>query len=134
MNAKRTMQSRWVSLNWACLRFFVVLLGGLSVAILAGAQPYERAPGDLTLFGNPSCQDWPRMDEQQKLVWLRGILGPLNFTYLRSNKDEPDRMGGPDALYRASEAVSKFCEAHQDASAMQGATDHLKALWARKEN
>jgi hypothetical protein len=99
---------------------------------LAHAQnaPSIRAPGDLTLFGNPDCTLWLKLDNPQKSVWLNAILSPINFSYMQREKPAKDRYSELKSLTPAIEFVDQYCNKETEQKAMVGAIRYFELLIA----
>jgi hypothetical protein len=111
-----------------------LVLSFASPLAYAQSAPSIRAPGDLTLFGNPDCTLWLKLDTQQKTVWLNAILSPIHFSYLQREKPSKDRYTEQSSPARATEFVDKFCGKETEQKAMLGAIRYFEALTAEPKN
>ncbi len=96
------------------------------------AQAYSpasiRAPGDLTLHGDPDCAYWLPLDAKVKEVWIKAILNPLNMTYLQRKRPRIDRYGELNSLIPAIAYTDGYCSTRPQSKAMSGAINYFEVL------
>jgi hypothetical protein len=114
----------------SCIFKSVLLaLGGL-VALQAYAQLKDsaRPPGDLTLFGDPSCAYWVQVEPRAKEVWLNAILRPINMGYMRRERPLADKFAELTSLEPVVQFVDRYCQLRSENKAMEGALEFFKEL------
>jgi hypothetical protein len=92
-----------------------------------------RAPGDTTLFGDPDCVYWPKIDTKEKQVWLNAILSPINMGYMQREKPSINQFAALSSMAPGAKFVDQFCEVNRDKKAMVGAVKYFEELTSRKE-
>lgn len=128
MNSRKT---------WLTVLAFAAI--GLALNLLPYARLWPtpvnpKAPGDTTLFGDPSCQRWSQLSRASKSAWLQAVLTPLNRVYLEEHRNGPsaphDPLANPADWQAVATSVDAFCASApqpEQLKAMQGATDYLTA-------
>jgi hypothetical protein len=99
------------------------------------AQPLGsmHAPGDMTLFGNPDCSHWLRVDPVLKQGWLNAILSPINMGFLRRERPLQDKFAALTSLAPGVKFVDSYCGSRPDVKAMSGAMKYFEELTAVRE-
>jgi hypothetical protein len=99
------------------------------------AQPLGsmHAPGDMTLFGNPDCSHWLRVDPVVKQGWLNAILSPINMGFVRREKPAQDKFAALTSLVPGVKYVDSYCGSRPDVKAMSGAMKYFEELTAARE-
>jgi hypothetical protein len=80
------------------------------------------------LFGNPSCADWAKNSNADKVTWLNAFLVPLNLTHVSRKKPKEDKFRNLPSLDSAVRYVDVFCSSHLDEYASVGAVQFLDVL------
>jgi hypothetical protein len=99
------------------------------------AQPLSsmHAPGDMTLFGNPDCSHWLRVDPVVKQGWLNAILSPINMGFVRRERPLQDKFAALTSLAPGVKFVDTYCTSRPDTKAMSGAMSYFEELTAAKQ-
>jgi hypothetical protein len=97
-----------------------------SVILLACAFIPAHA---ASLFGDPSCEDWARMDARKKTQWTNAFLAPLSLTYQGLKRTGPDQYNDDaNGAERAVLSIDGFCRTHPEQGPADGAAAYLKSL------
>jgi hypothetical protein len=110
-------------------------LMGMAICVITlplHAQPLSsmHAPGDLTLFGNPDCSHWLRVEPLVKEGWLYAILSPINMGFVRREKPAQDKFAALTSLAPGVRFVDGYCASRADSKAMSGALQYFDELTA----
>ena len=89
-----------------------------------------KGPGDPTLFGNPTCRLWPKVDQADKLTWLNAIVGTLIVTRRINTKGIKDPYNTQALLQQGTLSVDDYCAGKPDAQAIDGAAKFLETVRA----
>ncbi len=89
-----------------------------------------RAPGDTTLFGNPTCEYWLQVEPKAKEIWIRAILSPVNMGYMQREKPKKDAFTALTSLVPAANYIDHFCKTQPGKTAMTGALNYFNLLIA----
>ena len=82
-----------------------------------------------SLFGDPTCEDWSRLESRKKTQWANAFLAPLSLTYQGLKRTGPDTYNDDAAgAERAILSIDGFCHAHPEQSPADGAAAYLKSL------
>ncbi len=93
---------------------------------LACASVHANA---ASLFGDPSCEDWSRMNAQKKTQWTNAFLAPLSLTYQGLQRTGPDQYNDDaKAAERAILSIDNYCHDHPEQVPADGAAAYLKSL------
>lgn len=82
-----------------------------------------------SLFGDHSCKDWTTLETATKKTWTRAFLAPLSMAHEDRRKTGTDKYNDdPYAADAAIRGIDRYCEAHPEAGAADGAGDYLSSL------
>lgn len=105
-----------------CLRFTFKV--SLTLAMLTGMAGASAQ----TLFANPRCDGWLKMEKTDKLVLLNAILAPLNMAYVTRIKPAVDVFLKLDSVEPAMVYVNDYCAANPDKQANEGMLNYHAQL------
>jgi hypothetical protein len=80
------------------------------------------------LFGDPACNDWPKLQNEAKLVWLQAFLAPLNMAHMTRKKSAEDKYSKLPSLQPAVASLDTFCQLNSDHRASEGAINFLNII------
>ena len=80
------------------------------------------------LFGDPACNDWPKLQNEAKLIWLQAFLAPLNMAHMTRKKSAEDKFSKLPSLQPAVASVDAFCLINSDHRASEGAINFLNII------
>jgi hypothetical protein len=109
-----------------------IVLCGVTLQLFAQSLQSMKTPGDMTLFGNPDCSHWLRVEAEAKEVWLNAILSPINMGFMRREKPPTDKYGALTSLAPAAKFVDSYCASRPDTKAMSGAFKYFEELTAQQ--
>ena len=97
-----------------CARFILSL--ALTMAMVSGATGASAQ----TLFANPRCDAWARIERPDKLQLLSAVIAPLNMAWATRIKPAVDKFVKLDSVEPALVFVNDFCTANPDKQAIEG--------------
>lgn len=80
------------------------------------------------LFGDPACEEWPKLQNEAKLIWLQAFLAPLNMAHMTRKKSAEDKFIKLSSLQPAVVSVDAFCALNNAQRASEGAIKFLDEL------
>lgn len=80
------------------------------------------------LFGDPACEEWPKLHNEAKLIWLQAFLAPLNMAHMTRKKSAEDKFSKLSSLQPAVVSVDRFCLLNNAQRASEGAIKFLDEL------
>ena len=80
------------------------------------------------LFGDPACNDWPKLQNEAKLTWLQAFLAPLNMAHMTRKKSAEDKFSKLPSLQPAVTSVDTFCMRNANLHASEGAINFLNII------
>ncbi|MEO0317489.1 MAG: hypothetical protein RL404_1166 [Pseudomonadota bacterium] len=82
-----------------------------------------------SLFGDHSCKDWMTLEAATKKTWTNAFLAPLSMAHEDRRKTGTDKYNDdPYAADAAIKGIDRYCEAHPEGGAADGAGDYLSSL------
>ncbi len=108
------------SMDLSVLRVAVAALGFCVMQVPAHA---------VSLFGDHACADWGKLDIATKKTWANAFLAPLSMAHEDRRKTGTDKYNDePRAADAAVAGIDRFCVAHPERGAADGAADYLSSL------
>lgn len=92
----------------------------LSVALTLAMLTGMTAASAQTLFANPRCDNWARMQKPDKLLLLSAVLAPLNMAYVTRIKPAVDKFVKLDSVEPALVFVDDYCAVNPENQAIEG--------------
>lgn len=100
-----------------CYRLTVCM--ALTLAMLTGMIGMTAVSAQ-TLFPNPRCDAWLKMEKSDRLVLLNAILAPLNMAYVTRIKPAVDIFLKLDSVEPAFVFVNDYCIVNTNKQAIEG--------------
>ncbi len=83
----------------------------------------------VSLFGDHACDDWGKLDLATKKTWANAFLAPLSMAHEDRRKTGTDKYNDePRAADAAVAGIDRFCVAHPESGAADGAAAYLSSL------
>ncbi len=82
-----------------------------------------------SLFGDYSCKDWGKLENQRKKSWVNAFLAPLSLAIQGLKRAEQDPYNDdPNAVDPAIRSIDTFCVSHPQQGAADGAASYIAQL------
>ncbi len=73
-----------------------------------------------TLFANPRCDFWAKIERPDKMQLLNAVIAPLNMAHVTRTKPAVDKFVMLDSIEPALVFVDDYCAANPDKQAIEG--------------
>lgn len=111
------MNSRVITIVMAVF-MFAASLPDVSISQTLPGKPY-------TMFGNPTCSEWPEMNADSKFAWTSSFLSTLSMGHETSRRAGKQKFKDLKGIEEVVEVMNKHCAANPQAQASEAAAPFL---------